>query len=306
MDALASLAFAIVIVDAARRLGVTRPRRLAIELGKAGGLGGLGMAIVYSALAYVGATSVGAVPRADNGGTILAGVSHHYFGLAGQYLIAAIVLVACLKTAIGLTVACAEMFVEMFGRGHGGSRAHGASREAGGVSESASASTNATSAATASTTSASTPAREYRWWALGFVGVSFAIANLGLAAIVQISVPVLMFLYPVAIVVILLALAWSWVSRHVVVARCVLAFTAFAAFFDLLGALPKSVANTPVVTALTEAAGAVLPGYAVGFGWAVPALVGLVVGLVLDRVRPERGAPGRGVPGPGSGETLSA
>jgi len=113
MDALASLAFAVVLVDATRRLGVKGPRRLAVELGKAGLVGGLGMAVVYATLAHVGATSVGAVAVADNGGVVLAGVSLHYFGVAGQYLIAAIVLTACLKTAIGLTVACATTFVEL-------------------------------------------------------------------------------------------------------------------------------------------------------------------------------------------------
>ena len=112
--------------------------------------------------------------------------------------------------------------------------------------------------------------------------MSFAIANLGLAAIVAISVPVLMFLYPVAIVVIVLALAWPWVSQRLVLARVVIAFTAAAAFFDLLGALPASLAATPVVTTLTETASAVLPGYDVGFGWVVPALVGTVVGLALS------------------------
>ncbi|WP_052465797.1 branched-chain amino acid transport system II carrier protein [Mobilicoccus massiliensis] len=256
MDALASLAFAIVIVDAARRLGVTSPRRLATELGKAGIVGGLGMAIVYGALAYVGATSVGVVAQADNGGTVLAETSRHYFGPAGQYLIAAIVLVACLKTSIGLIVACAEMFTELFARN--AATSDGADGQVQGAP------------------------RAYRWWLLAFVGVSLLIANAGLEAIISFSIPVLMFLYPIAIVTIALALAWSWVSQHLIVARCVVAFTAVTAFFDLLAALPENLAATPFVTTLTDAATAVLPGYELGFGWVVPALVGLVVGVVAD------------------------
>ncbi|WP_312718925.1 branched-chain amino acid transport system II carrier protein [Mobilicoccus sp.] len=275
MDALASLAFAVVLVDATRRLGVKGPRRLAVELGKAGLVGGLGMAVVYATLAHVGATSVGAVAVADNGGVVLAGVSLHYFGVAGQYLIAAIVLTACLKTAIGLTVACATTFVELTAGRRGAANATETSDQTG--------ASDATGGADASrTTVAGGLPTAYRWWAWGFVGVSFAIANLGLAAIVAISVPVLMFLYPVAIVVIVLALAWPWVSQRLVLARVVIAFTAAAAFFDLLGALPASLAATPVVTTLTEAASAVLPGYDVGFGWVVPALVGTVVGLALS------------------------
>lgn len=258
MDALASLAFAIVIVEAARRLGVRSPRRLATELGKAGLLGGLGMAVVYGALAYVGATSVGVVAQADNGGAVLAETSRHYFGPAGQYLIAAIVLVACLKTSIGLIVACAEMFTELFAR------------------------TTANRAPASEAGAAGAAPRAYRAWLLGFVGVSLVIANAGLEAIIRFSIPVLMFLYPVAIVTITMALAWSWVSRRLVVARCVVAFTAAAALFDLLAALPEELTATPVVTALTDAAAAALPGYELGFGWIVPALAGLAVGVLAD------------------------
>ena len=89
-----------------------------------------------------------------------------------------------------------------------------------------------------------------------------------------------MFLYPIAVVVILLGLAWAWVRDRPAVARWVVACTGLAAFFDLLGALPEALVTTPPVTALTGLAGRVLPGYAVGFGWVVPALVGLVVGTL--------------------------
>lgn len=250
MDALASLAFAIVVIDAAKRLGVTAPRRLAVELGKAGIIGGLAMAVVYSALAYIGATSVGTSMAADNGGALLAGTAAHHFGTAGGYLIAAIVFVACLKTAIGLTVACSEMFAGLFG-----GRA-GATPGAGG-------------------------SRAYLGWLVGFVLVSFLVANLGLEAIIGVSVPVLMFLYPIAIVTILLGLAWEHVADRLVIARTVVTFTAIAAFFDLLAALPGSLPESPAVSALTGVAETILPGYASGFGWVVPALVGLVVGIAL-------------------------
>ena len=174
---------------------------------------------------------------------VLARTASHFFGTAGAYLIAAIVFVACLKTCIGLIVACAEMFAEMF-------------------------------------------PGSYRLWASLFLVVSFALANLGLEAIIAWSVPVLMFLYPIAVVVILLGLAWAWVRDHPAVARWVVACTGLAAFFDLLGALPEALATTPPVTALTGLAGRVLPGYAVGFGWVVPALVGLVVGTLAAASRP--------------------
>lgn len=263
MDALAALAFAIVLVDATRRLGVTSPRRTAVELGKAGLVGGAAMAVVYGSLAYLGATSAGAVSGADNGGVVLAAAARHYFGAAGQYLIAAIVLLACLKTAIGLTAACAEMFDGLVG-----------ARDARVVEETGDTGVGAESAATHG-------GGRYRWWMIAFVAVSFAIATLGLETIIGISLPVLMFLYPLAIVLVITGLAWEHVAHRRVIPRTALAFTAAAAFFDLLAALPEGPAAHPAVRALTGAAERVLPGYALGFGWVSPALVGLVVGVAL-------------------------
>ena len=46
----------------------------------------------------------------------------------------------------------------------------------------------------------------YRVWAAAFCVLSFLLANLGLDAILDYSLPVLMFLYPLAIVLILLTL----------------------------------------------------------------------------------------------------
>lgn len=117
LDALAGLAFSIVIIEAINKLGVTERSRVAGLVGKSGVLAIVVMGIVYSGLAYLGATSGKAVAKADNGGSILAGASKHFFGDAGQWLIAAIVLFACLKTAIGLIAACGEMFRELFGQG---------------------------------------------------------------------------------------------------------------------------------------------------------------------------------------------
>jgi LIVCS family branched-chain amino acid:cation transporter len=114
MDALASVAFAIIIISNIQKLGVTDPRFIAVETTKSGLVSIVGMAIIYASLAYMGATSLGSVSRADNGGSILSMVSNHYFGVVGKVLLAAIVIVACVKTAIGLITSCSEMFSEMF------------------------------------------------------------------------------------------------------------------------------------------------------------------------------------------------
>ena len=72
------------------------------------------MSVIYASLAYLGATSLGSVGLGDNGGAILSMVSEHYFGFVGKILLAAIVTVACLKTAIGLITSCSQMFSKLF------------------------------------------------------------------------------------------------------------------------------------------------------------------------------------------------
>ena len=114
MDALASLAFAIVIISNIEKLGVQNPKGKAIETFKSGLVCLVGMGVIYASLAYMGATSLASVSRADNGGAIMSMVSNHYFGFIGKILLAAIVTVACLKTAIGLITSCAQMFSELF------------------------------------------------------------------------------------------------------------------------------------------------------------------------------------------------
>ena len=73
MDALASLAFAIVIISNIEKLGVKNPKRKAIEICKSGLVCLVGMSVIYASLAYMGATSLGSVGRADNGGKIISG-----------------------------------------------------------------------------------------------------------------------------------------------------------------------------------------------------------------------------------------
>lgn len=72
------------------------------------------MGIIYSALSYIGATSLGQLPLSANGGIALADISTYYFGSFGHILLASTVTVACLKTAIGLITACSTTFSELY------------------------------------------------------------------------------------------------------------------------------------------------------------------------------------------------
>ncbi|MFB9769444.1 branched-chain amino acid transport system II carrier protein [Lactiplantibacillus modestisalitolerans] len=114
MDALASLAFGIVVIDATRNLGVTDPGQIATDTIKAGIISMTLMGVIYALLAVVGALSLGQFAPASNGGVTLAQIANYYFGAFGNVLLALLVIIACLKTAIGLTSAFGDTGHELF------------------------------------------------------------------------------------------------------------------------------------------------------------------------------------------------
>lgn len=119
LDALAGLAFGIIVVNVIRDLGVTRPEAVAGSTVRAGVFSCLLMGIIYVATTVVGAQSRGLFPASANGGEALALIADHYFGKAGGVILAVTVTFACLKTAVGLITSCAETFVGMFPKGPG-------------------------------------------------------------------------------------------------------------------------------------------------------------------------------------------
>ena len=244
MDALASVAFAIIIISNIQKLGIKDSRPIAIETCKSGLVSVAGMAIIYGSLAYMGATSLGSVSRADNGGSILSMVSNHYFGVVGKILLAAIVGVACVKTAIGLITSCSEMFSEMFPK-----------------------------------------SISYKKYAIAFTLFSFIIANFGLSNLIQLSIPVLMFLYPLVITLILLSLLAPFINKQSDVYKWTTGLTIIAAFFDFCKALPQSLQENVIVAQLVNFANIYLPGFEYGFGWIIPSLCGFIIGLIVWGIR---------------------
>ena len=117
MDALAGLAFGIIVVDVIRSLGVTEPGAVAKNTVRAGIFSSLLMAVIYVLVTVVGAQSRGMFAAAANGGEALAQIAQHYFGSAGALILAVTVTIACLKTAVGLITSCGETFVNIFPNG---------------------------------------------------------------------------------------------------------------------------------------------------------------------------------------------
>lgn len=114
MDALASLAFGIVVIHAIKRTGITDKKEIAKATWKSGIFAMALMMLIYGLIAYMGASSVTAIGTFDNGGQIFAAVADHYFGSYGAILLAIIIVLACLKTSIGLITSCSEFFHEVF------------------------------------------------------------------------------------------------------------------------------------------------------------------------------------------------
>ena len=133
------------------------------------------MAIIYSATVLAGAQSRNIYELASNGGIVLSDIARHYFSDTGAYLLAAMIFIACLKTAIGLITSCSQAFEQMFPK-----------------------------------------FLSYRKWAVIFSLMSFAFANIGLAGIIKLSIPVLMMLYPLSITLIFLVDVMKMQSCHAV------------------------------------------------------------------------------------------
>ncbi|ROR23932.1 LIVCS family branched-chain amino acid:cation transporter [Mobilisporobacter senegalensis] len=114
MDALASLAFGIVIIKVIRNLGVENPNTVAADTVKSGFFSMSIMALIYISLTLIGAQSRGLYDISSNGGEALSIISKHYFGNVGSIILAVTMIFACMKTAIGLITSCSETFTELF------------------------------------------------------------------------------------------------------------------------------------------------------------------------------------------------
>lgn len=245
LDALAALAFGILIVTTIHNMGVTKPSEIAKDTIKSGAISIVLMGIIYTLLAYVGTMSLGGFALSSNGGIALAQIADHYLGTYGSILLALIVILACLKTGIGLITAFAETFTDLF------------------------------------------PKRNYIVFVTLASALACLVATVGLTNIIQISLPVLMFIYPLAMTLILLVLVGPLFKQRPAVYRMTTYFTLIASILDGLNACPDGIKQTSFVKTLLDFATNYLPFFKLGMGWIVPALIGLVIGLIWSMVKKE-------------------
>ncbi|MCM3639021.1 branched-chain amino acid transport system II carrier protein [Sporosarcina luteola] len=122
------------------------------------------------------------------------------------------------------------------------------------------------------------PKFSYRLVVLIICIFSAFIANIGLTQLIEITLPVLIGVYPLAIVLITISFFHNWFNGHREVYLFALAAAGFIGFFDMLKAFGLPIA--PVTDMLRH-----LPLYEEGIGWILPAIVFAGIGFVIASVR---------------------
>jgi len=118
----------------------------------------------------------------------------------------------------------------------------------------------------------------YRGWVLVITAFSFLICNLGLNAILSISIPVLNAIYPVSIVLILLGLSHSLWEKNSYVYPLTVAGTGCV---SVVYALESAGVPLGIVSRVFH----LLPLYAPGFGWVSVAALMTVISMIVNALR---------------------
>lgn len=244
MDALASLVFGIIVINAIRSMGVNSTRGILGATAKSGFVAIAFLGIIYVGITYLGATSTGRFGLFDTGGPVLGSAASYYFGMTGTVMLSVVILLACLTTSIGLMTACGEYFHTLI------------------------------------------PKISYKIFVTFFTVFTFIIANFGLANIINYSIPVLMFLYPLAIVLMLLTFL-SPLFNHSKVVYISATFVTFLIsiidgikkFYDLF-----KIDYAGWLEGIISFYKHYLPLYNEGLGWLLPVLIVILVTGIIARV----------------------
>lgn len=172
MDAIAAIAFSVLVLNSIRQLGITNRRDLLVGTSKSALLAAVLLGAIYISLGWL-------ANRVDLGGTLvddqnlgtflLTYMSSDVFGIFGPILLGVIVLLACLTTGTGLIVSVSEYFNSIL------------------------------------------PKVPYKVWVILFVLISFGLANQGLDQVIATSIPILSIIYPIAMTTVLLLIVTYFV-----------------------------------------------------------------------------------------------
>lgn len=241
LDALASLAFGIVVINAIKRQGITETKDIANATWKSGIFAMVLMMIIYTCIAYMGASSITAIGNIDNGGLILAAVAKYYFGSFGAVLLALIIIFACLKTSIGLITSCGEFFHEVFPK-------------------------------------ISYKWFVFILSLVSFIIANFGLANIIKFAV---PVLMFLYPLAIVLILLSLLSPLFKGNQKVYMGAMILTFfvSIIDGYNSLVTELPQ--VSVAFINSISTFYGDYLPFYSIGLGWIIPAVVGSVIGLFL-------------------------
>ena len=201
MDALASVAFSVIVINAIKSKGLSDEKALSKQTAMAGVIAAILLALIYLSIGWIGnklpisADIVAdlAAKKQDLGTYILNVAATQAFGDLGRTLLGAIVSLACLTTAIGLIVSVSGYFNEIF------------------------------------------PKISYKTYAIICTLIGFGLANQGLSAVISKSIPVLLVLYPIAMSVIFLLLLNLFVQLPLLALRISLILVTIVSILSVAG-----------------------------------------------------------------------
>ena len=239
MDTLAAIVFGAVIYEAVTQATKNKNRReksraMVSTSVLAGGL----LALTYLGLFYIGRISGEFAAHASNGGQVLSFFVTKHLGSSGAVLLAIIIILACLTTAVGLISSCAKYFHFLC------------------------------------------PKISYRNFVFILVMSSLVLANLGLNTIIELSIPVVVALYPVVIVMVVISLLRRIVHIH---RACALMTMMVLLTFGLCDAMHIVFYNfsaqylVPYIPLLSDQ-----------LSWLIPGLVFLSLSLVIGCIMPAK------------------
>jgi len=240
MDALASLAFGIVVIQAIKSKGITSPSEIAKTTLKSGIFAMVLMMVIYGLITFIGASSVTSIGTYTNGGLIFAAVAKHYFGPYGGILLALIIVLACLKTSIGLVTSCSEFFVDLYPK-------------------------------------LSYKAYVRILCAVSFIIANFGLSNIILFAV---PVLMLLYPLAIVLILLALFSKLFGDKRSVYASAMIFTFgvSFLDGYSALQESIPGF--SVPFLEKIMQFYSSTLPLYDLGLGWLLPAFIGVAIGLV--------------------------
>lgn len=253
LDALAGLAFGIVVINVLRETGIKQPERVAVNTAKAGIFSCLFMGVIYFFITLICTRSASLCADCQNGGEVLGVIARHYFKSVGSYLTAAIVTFACLKTAIGLVTSCSEAFVQMFPKG---------------------------------------PGYKVWAIIFSLVSFGIANFGLSTIVAWCVPVLMFIYPLAITLILLALTEKWHGGSKTIYITTTAFTLVIAILDFlgALVSVLPEGTGLSNALTALNSFCGNYIPLFKLGMGWVIPACAGFLIGLAVDLSKPAKTA----------------